>query len=135
MVLVHCPVPSTKTAKLRVLIVDDQDYIRRGLRALVGRATNFEFCGEAEDGKDAVVKAMDLKPDVVLMDIGLPGMNGLDATREIVRLVPKARVITVSQYELPHIVRESSAAGAITHVSKLNLWADLMPALLNLQPR
>ena len=125
--------PPTDTLKprLRLLIADDQDYIRRGLRTLVNR--EFEVCGEAVDGKDAITKAVELRPDVVLMDVGMPGINGLDATEEIRRTAPSVRVVTVSQYELPEIVRASLSAGATAHVSKLNIWAELIPILQRLQ--
>jgi DNA-binding NarL/FixJ family response regulator len=114
---------------VRVLIVDDQDFIRRGLRALLIEATDLEVCGEAIDGRDAIAKVRELRPDLVIMDISLPVLDGLQATREIRRHFPATQVITLSQYEIPDVVKEARRAGALTHVPKALLWARLLPAV------
>ena len=117
---------------MRVLIVDDQDFIRRGLRALLIEDKDIEVCGEAADGLQAIEKVQELRPDVVIMDISLPGLDGLQATREIRRTFSGTQVITLSQYEIPDVVKEARRAGAITHVPKALLWARLIPALKSL---
>jgi DNA-binding NarL/FixJ family response regulator len=117
---------------VRVLIVDDQDFIRRGLRALLIEDKDIEVCGEAWDGRQAIAKVGELRPDVVIMDISLPGLDGLQATREIRRTFPATQVITLSQYEIPDVVKEARRAGAIMHVPKALLWARLIPALKSL---
>jgi DNA-binding NarL/FixJ family response regulator len=117
---------------VRILLVDDQDFIRRGLRALLTELKDVEVCGEALDGREAVAKAQELQPDVVIMDISLPGMDGIAATREIARLCPSVHVITLSQYEIPDVLKVAMRAGAITHVPKTSVWTRLMPALKGL---
>lgn len=121
--------------QLRVLIVDDQEFIRRGIRAALLVAPEINVCGEASDGADAIEKARRLKPDVVLMDISMPRLDGLDSTRELRRLLPHVQVVAVTQYEeVPGLLREALAAGAATHVSKVSIWDDLVLTLRNLQP-
>ena len=117
---------------MRVLIVDDQDYIRRGLKAFLGEEPDVEICGEALNGSEAIDMAMKLRPDVVIMDISMPILDGLRATSVIRRIVPNVEVITLSQYELPD-AHEVLEAGARTHVPKLALWDKLLPALRGLQ--
>jgi PAS domain S-box-containing protein len=117
---------------VRVLIVDDQEFIRRGVRAVLIEEEDIEVCGEAVDGRDAIAKALELKPDVILMDIRMPRLDGLEAAREIHRNLPDVHIITLSQYDLPEVITEAMEAGAVTHVSKLFVWTLLVPALRSL---
>ena len=117
---------------MRVLIVDDQEFIRRGVRAVLIEEEDIEVCGEAVDGRDAISKALELKPDVILMDIRMPRLDGLEAAREIHRSLPDTHIITLSQYDLPEVIKEAMEAGAVTHVSKLFVWTLLVPALRSL---
>src|SRR2546430_3268188 len=82
---------------LCILIVDDYETVRGGVRSLLSSRRDWVVCGEAEDGLEAVEKAKSLRPDVVLMDISMPRMNGVEATRIIRREVPESKVIIVSQ--------------------------------------
>jgi DNA-binding NarL/FixJ family response regulator len=115
---------------VRVLIADDQEFIRRGLRAVLSEA-DIEVCGEAIDGREAILKARDLNPDVVIMDISMPRVDGLEATREMRRLLPHIPVLTLSQYDTAAVRREALNAGAASHVSKTLVWTTLVPALRN----
>jgi DNA-binding NarL/FixJ family response regulator len=116
---------------LNVLIADDQDYIRRGLRALLSDEPEIKVCGEARNGWDAIDMVQKLRPDVVIMDISMPIVDGLQATKEIRQLFPGVRVVTVSQYELEDS-RESLEAGALAHIPKTVVWEKLIPALRSL---
>src|ERR1700674_189738 len=93
---------------LRILIADDHEAVRRGLRSLLSSRADWSICGEAEDGLEAVEKAKALRPDVVLMDISMPRMDGVQATRIIRQEVPESEVIVISQND-PTIVRRQAA--------------------------
>ena len=119
---------------VRVLIVDDHPSVRRGIRALLLlSAADIEICGEAEDGRDAIDKAQKLKPDVVIMDVRMPGVNGLEATREIRQCSSTIRVIMLSQDNSSQTREEARKAGAFDYVSKSSIWSKLLPALRNMQ--
>lgn len=119
---------------MRVLIVDDQQSVLRGIRALLLLGTeDIEVCGEAENGHEAIVQAGELKPDVILMDVRMPVVNGFQATREIRRLHPEIQVIVLSHYDLPHAREHAIEAGAFDYVEKSAIWMKLLPALRRLQ--
>jgi DNA-binding NarL/FixJ family response regulator len=104
--------------KVRVLVVDDHTVVRRGVRRLLESAGNIEVVGEAADGADAVEAATTLQPDVVLMDVGLPGLNGIEATRRIHTAVPGTHVLMLSIHADEHYVQQSLAAGARGYLLK-----------------
>lgn len=114
---------------VRILIVDDHELVRRGVRSILVTRPEWEICGEASDGSDAVEKARDLKPDVVLLDITMPHMNGLDAARIIRRDVPRAKVIILSQYEGAEMRSRALEAGAQGYVSKSDASRQLLMAI------
>src|SRR4029077_14948022 len=96
----------------RILIVDDHEIFRRGLRSLLESHADWEVCGEASDGQDAVEKARHLQPDVVVLDITMPRLNGLDAARLIRKDTPAAKVVILSQHQ-PALMRDVAlTAGA-----------------------
>jgi PAS domain S-box-containing protein len=116
-------------SSLRILLVDDQQAVRRGLRSLLASRADWSICGEAVDGPEAVAKAKALRPDVVLMDISMPRMNGLDATRIIRRELPESKVVIVSQNESTVACRQAREVDAAAYVDKTNLIRDLIPTL------
>jgi DNA-binding NarL/FixJ family response regulator len=114
---------------VRILIVDDHELVRRGVRTLLEATKGVEVCGEAVNGHEGIAKALELKPDVVLMDITMPGMNGIEATKEILGTQPDVRVVILSQHNAPQLIEESLKAGAAGYVVKSSIWRDL-PATL-----
>ncbi|HKD54831.1 MAG TPA: response regulator [Steroidobacteraceae bacterium] len=112
-------------ALLRILIVDDNDAVRAGIRALLASRTDYAVCGEAVDGLDAIAKAEQLHPDVVLMDISMPHMNGLEATRLLQRDVPDSQVLIVSQNDPVSGRRAAAMVNARGFVSKSELPTEL----------
>jgi PAS domain S-box-containing protein len=114
---------------MRILLVDDTEVVRRGLRSLLASRANWLVCGEAVDGLDELEKAKTLRPDVVLMDISMPRMNGLDATRIIRRELPETKVVIVSQNEGPIIHRHAQEVDAAASIAKINVFQDLLPTL------
>lgn len=109
---------------IRVLIVDDQEAFRSAARLVVELTEGFEVAAEAETGEDGVDKAMAIRPDLVLMDMNLPGIDGTEATRQIMTALPETRVIGLSTYE--EFRSRALAAGAVAFISK----SDFEPGLL-----
>jgi PAS domain S-box-containing protein len=117
---------------MRLLVADDYEIVRRGLRSLLHEQPNFTVCGEATDGQDAIEKARDLKPDLVVMDVSMPRLNGLEATREIRRTLPDCEVLILSQHESAEMARQALKAGAGGYVVKSSVSKDLISALTKL---
>jgi two-component system response regulator NreC len=116
-------------AKIRVLMVDDHAILREGLRALLSYYEDVEVVGEAQDGGEALMRVSELLPDVVLMDIAMPGMNGLEATKLIHAQYPQIHVLILTQHEDPQYVVPLLQAGASGFVTKRALGTDLINAL------
>jgi DNA-binding NarL/FixJ family response regulator len=116
--------------KTRILLVDDHHVVRRGVAGVIGDARpEWEVCGEASTGREAVAAAASLKPDVVVMDISMPDMNGLEATREILKNNPGTEVLILSVHESDQIVHDVLAAGARGYILKQDAGTDLIAAL------
>jgi len=113
----------------RILVADDHEVVRRGLQALLEAQPGWEVSGEAVDGREAVEKAKQLKPDVVIMDISMPVLNGLEATRQILKVNPHARVLILTMHESDQIVREVLDAGARGYILKSDAGRDLVGAV------
>ena len=115
--------------RIGVLIVDDQGFMRTALRRLLEVQPSFKVCGEAQNGLEAVQKAMELKPQAIVMDINMPGMDGLEATRRIHKLLPGTEILIFTQHELWQAAQAAENAGARGCVSKSEAAHQLVPAL------
>ena len=109
---------------VRVLIVDDQEPFRLAARMVVELTDGFEVVGEAETGEDSVTMAADLHPDLVLMDVNLPGINGLDATREILTASDTVVVLLLSTYEEAEYAPRAEECGAAAYIPKSEFGPD-----------
>jgi DNA-binding NarL/FixJ family response regulator len=114
---------------LRILIADDHDLMRRGIKALLETHSGWEICAEATTGFDAVAKAKHLKPDVVVLDISLPDLNGIDATREIRKVSPNTEILILSTHYSDQLIREMVDAGVRGYVLKSDSDSDLAIAV------
>src|ERR1700756_3154019 len=115
--------------KLRILIADDHEVVRRGLCALLQAREGWEICADAKDGREAVDKARQLKPDVVILDVGMPNLNGLAATRQIMQQEPDIKVIVLTITDSDQVIREALDAGARGFVLKSDAARDLVTAV------
>jgi DNA-binding NarL/FixJ family response regulator len=119
------------TMAVRILLVDDHPIVRQGLRTLLEGRSGWEVIGEASDGIEALVKIDSLQPDIVVLDVTMPQMNGLEACRLIQqrRKNPNLEVLFVTQHDSPHMMREALDAGARGYVVKSNAARDLLEAV------
>ena len=120
---------------LRILIADDHEVARKGIRALLETRQGWEICGEAKDGREAVECAKQMKPDVVLLDIGMPSLNGLDAARQIRTALPETSILILTMHDSEQVVREVLAVGARGFLLKSDAGRDLVAAVEALQQR
>jgi DNA-binding NarL/FixJ family response regulator len=119
--------------KIRILVVDDHAIMREGIRALLGIHDNIEVIGEASEGKEAVEKAQELMPDMVIMDIAMPGMDGLEATRRIRKKNEKIKVLILTQHDNKEYILSVIKAGASGYVPKRALGSELVSAIRAVQ--
>jgi two-component system response regulator DegU len=112
------PTPLTRTGPARLLLADDHELVRAGLRHMLSRVQDLEVVGEAKNGLEAVQLCRRLKPDLVLMDVRMPQMDGLEATRQAKAQQPEVSVLVVSAYENPEYIVEALKAGAAGYVLK-----------------
>lgn len=114
---------------LRIVIVDDHEIVRRGLRTALEAHERWQVVGEAGDGRTAVALVEELKPDVVVMDISLPELNGLEATRQLLNVAPRTRVLIQSMHESEQLIREVLSVGARGYVLKSDATRQLIAAI------
>ena len=115
--------------KLRILLADDHSVMRTGLRALLERQPNLEVVGESENGRETIKLVDSLKPDIVIMDVGMPGLNGIEATQAIVNQHPNTAVVILSMHADESYVMRALKAGARSYLLKDSAPADLMRAI------
>ena len=115
--------------KIRVLIADDHAIVREGIRLILAAHEDIEVAGEAQDGLETIKRVGELAPDVVLMDIAMPGLGGLEATIEIARTAPQTRVIVLTQYDDAEYIYRFLHAGAAGYVLKKSVGSDLVSAI------
>jgi DNA-binding NarL/FixJ family response regulator len=114
---------------IRILLVDDHPIVRQGLKTLLEGHSGWEVIGEASDGAEAVEKAKDLSPDVMVLDVTMPRMNGLEACRLLRLECPGLEILFVTQHDSPQMMREALEAGARGYVVKSNAARDLLAAV------
>ena len=118
---------------LRILLADDHEIVRRGLVALFDTKAGWEVCGEASDGRQTVEKAQELRPDVVVLDIGMPSLNGLETTRLLKKMLPQTKVLILTLHESEQLIREVLDAGAMGFLLKSDAARDLVTAVDSLR--
>jgi two-component system, NarL family, response regulator LiaR len=114
---------------IRILIVDDHAIVRKGIRALLSESGGFEIVAEVADGKDAVRQAEQTKPDVILMDLLMPGMDGIEATRQITSRQPEARILVLTSFAADNKLFPAIKAGAVGYLLKDSSPEDLVRAI------
>jgi len=114
---------------MRIIIVDDHGIVREGLKSLLQNQSDMEVVGEGQDGQVAVDLAEQLTPDMVIMDMSMPNLNGIEATRLILQHNPNIKVVILSMHSDRHIVKETLEAGASAYVLKSNLFDEMLRAL------
>lgn len=114
---------------VRVLIADDHPMVRQGLRTILDSEARFEVCAEADSGRDAVLKARTERPDIALVDISMPGMNGIEATRIMLKTVPGAEVLILTQCDSEELIDKALQAGARGFMLKSDAGTDLLCAI------
>jgi len=115
--------------KIRILLADDHAVVRQGFKLILNQQPDLEVIGEAKDGSEAVQLAHDLKPNLVIMDIAMPGMNGVEATRRIIEGSPECRILVLSMHKDVVYVRETLRAGAKGYLLKESIDQDLLRAV------
>jgi two-component system nitrate/nitrite response regulator NarL len=113
----------------RILVVDDVPAIRHALRLRIESETDWEICGEAENGRVAIQRVQECSPDVVILDLSMPVMNGLDAARQIKAIAPRTHILMFTLYTCPQLVEEARKAGVEDVLSKSAAGADMLHAV------
>src|SRR5437588_1070220 len=113
----------------RILIADDHDIVRKGLRALLQEEPCWRIVADVQDGRSAVAKTQELKPDIAILDIGMPSLNGLDATRQIVKVNPDTKVLILTMHDSEELIQNVLNAGARGYLMKSDAGRDLVVAV------
>lgn len=113
----------------RILIADDHDIVRKGLRALVQEEPSWQVVADVQDGRSAVVKTQELKPDIAILDIAMPSLNGLDATKQIMKVNPDTKVLILTMHDSELLIQNVLNAGARGYLMKTDAGRDLVVAI------
>jgi DNA-binding NarL/FixJ family response regulator len=116
-------------SKVRVLVVDDHAVVRRTICGLLARDSAIDVICQTASGEEAVTKALELKPDIVTMDVGLPGITGIEAARQICQLVPNCKIVFLSQHDSSQMVNGAMHVGGHRYVTKIDAAAELLRAI------
>ena len=122
------PVPPPAEKSVRILIADDHDVVRMGIRLLLESQPGWVVCGEARTGREAVAKALELRPDLIILDVSMPELNGVEVTRQIRRTLP-ASILIVTMYDSERMARAAIEAGASGYLSKADAGQVLLDAV------
>ena len=117
---------------MRILIADDSSGVRRGIAGLLSGDADLEVCGEAADSNETLQKADELRPDLILLDVSMPGMNGLDTAQVLRQKLPALKILIISQHDPKQLLPRSLEAGADGCVDKAQLATDLLPTMRSL---
>jgi two-component system response regulator NreC len=123
---------TTTKPTLRILIADDHDVMRQGTRIVIEREPGWEVCGTASTGREAVSKATELEPDIVIMDMTMPELNGLDAARQIKRRLPHTEILMFTAHETDDLIRDAFEAGVKSFIFKTEAHTFLVEAIESL---
>jgi DNA-binding NarL/FixJ family response regulator len=118
----------------RILLADDHQLIRKGLRAIIEGNKDWLVCGEAENGQEAIERTLELQPDLIILDVTMPVLNGLQAARQIRELAPATKILILSMHDSPQLANEAVRVGADGYLTKTGARGDLLDtiaALLN----
>src|SRR5271154_1746555 len=118
---------------LKLLLADDHEIVRQGLRSILAGIRDCEIVGEVADGRQAVAMARQLNPDIVVLDIAMPGLNGLEATRQILKGRPQTKILILTMHESDSVIREVLDAGARGYILKTDAGRDLVSAVESLR--
>jgi DNA-binding NarL/FixJ family response regulator len=125
----HLNVEGDDMKSLRILVADDHDLVRRGIKGLLQSYPGWSICAEAKTGREAVAKAEELKPDIAILDISMPNLNGLEATRKIRMVSPRTEVLILTMHCSDHLIREIVDTGARGYILKSDSSRDLAIAI------
>ena len=123
------PPPRVKAESLRILVVDDHEGVRKQICALLRRETGFEVISEAANGLESVRRAAELQPDVIVLDVTMPTLGGIEAAVRIRRVAPNSKIVFLSQHDSEKIAQAALATGALGYVTKLAVSTDLIAAI------
>jgi DNA-binding NarL/FixJ family response regulator len=116
-------------SSFRVIVVEDHEPFRRFICSILGKTPELQIVGEASDGLEALQKAKELQPDLILLDIGLPTLNGIEAARQIRKLSPGSKIVFVTQESSADVVQEAFSIGACGYVVKTDVGSELLAAV------